>query len=69
MLEKELLEFIDSININEIHKENIDRIISEIERLFDDRILSECNELTIKKFVKLSIHLIKYFHQALVEKL
>jgi hypothetical protein len=69
MVEKEILEFIDSININEIEKENIDRIFLKIEQILNYSNLSKCNELIRKKFVKLSIHLIKYFHQALVEEL
>jgi predicted transcriptional regulator len=68
-IEYQIIKFIDSININEIEKENTDRILSEIKRIIKYSNLSKCNELTIKKFVKLSIHLIKYFHKDLVKKL
>ena len=68
-IENEILKFIDSININEIKKDDIDRIATETKRLFNDTTLSKCNELTLRKFIKLSIHLIKYFHKALVEEL
>ena len=66
--ESEILKFIDSVNINEIDA-SIDRINSDIEILFDESILSECSVLTIKKFIKLSIHLNKYFHKQIVQKL
>jgi hypothetical protein len=55
----------DSININELHKENIGQLISETERLFDVNILSKCSEFIMRKFIKISINLIKYFHQPL----
>jgi hypothetical protein len=37
--------------------------------LINFRILSKCCELTIRKFIKLSIHLIKYLHQDIVKML
>ena len=40
----------------------------EIEQLFDRFILSKCKELTKWKFIKLSIHIIKYFHMALFKE-
>jgi hypothetical protein len=64
-IQNEILKFIDSININEIEEENIDRIISATERLFNSNNLRKCKELIIRKFIKLSIHLIKYFHKSL----
>ena len=58
-----------STHLAEIEKENQERIVKETKRLFIPLILSKCSELTIRKFIKLSIHLIKCFHKSLAREL
>ena len=67
--ENEIIKFINSINIYEITNEKIEKILPAIKVLFTKLILSESSESTLKKFIKLSIHLIKYAHYDLVQNL
>ena len=66
--EKELVELMDSINLTDLKTEDLNKISSYLKTL-DISMLRDSTEVTIKKFIKFSIHIIKHCHKDLVNYL